>query len=207
MAHRNTAAGHTALLQAAREEFAECGYAGASIRGIARRADLSMSVLYHYYASKQQLLEAIILETIDTYFGFCEAELSTAGDDPIERLSAAVAGTIRFRVSSPARADLVERERHNLSPDFLEVYGKRFEDMTNLFRDPIQAGIAAGTFRPAYPDEARRAIIAMCDAVGDWYRPSGTLTLDEIVARHIELALTLLRHQSEPTQHEIAGSS
>jgi AcrR family transcriptional regulator len=199
MAHRNTAAGHTALLQAAREEFAECGYAGASIRSIAERAGLSMSVLYHYYKSKQQLLEAIILETIDAYFSSSEAELATAGNDPVERLSAAVAGAIRFRVASPARADLPEREQRNLSAGFLELYHKRFEDMTGLFRGPIEAGIADRIFRTPYPDEARRAIIAMCNAVGDWYRPSGALTIDQVIDRHTEFALALLQHQPKPS--------
>ena len=58
--HASSAAGHTALLQAAREEFAEHGYAGTSIRSLAERAGISTSMLYHYYASKQQLLEAIV---------------------------------------------------------------------------------------------------------------------------------------------------
>ena len=198
MTNGSASAGHTALLQAAREEFADRGYDGASIRSIAERAGLSMSVLYHYYPSKQQLLEAIILETIGAYFSSCEAQLATAGADPVQRLSAAIAGTIRFRVASPARADLPERERRNLSPGFLELYRKRLEDMNSMFRGPIEAGTAAGTFRTPYPHEARRAIIAMCNAVGDWYRPSGALTVDQVVARHTELALTLLQHQSIP---------
>jgi AcrR family transcriptional regulator len=198
MTNGSASAGHTALLQAAREELAERGYDGASIRSIAGRAGLSMSVLYHYYPSKQQLLEAIILETVDAYFSFCQAELAAVGDGPVGRLSAAIAGSIRFRVSNPARADLPERERRNLSPGFLELYRKRLEDMTSLFRDPIEAGIAAGTFRTPYPGEARRAIIAMCNAIGDWYRPTGTLTIEQIVARHTELALALLQHQPRP---------
>jgi AcrR family transcriptional regulator len=198
MINGSATAGHTALLQAACEEFAQRGYDGASIRSIAGRAGLSMSVLYHYYPSKQQLLEGIILETVDAYFSFCEAQLATAGDGPAGRLSAVIAGTIRFRVSNPARADLPERERRNLSPGFLELYNKRFEDANDLFRGPIEAGIAAGTFRTPYPHEARRAIIAMCNAVGDWYRPSGALTVDQVVARHTELALALLQHQPSP---------
>ena len=195
MTNGRTAAGHTALLQAAREEFTERGYDGASIRSIAERAGLSMSMLYHYYPSKQQLLEAIISETLDAYFSSCEAALATAGTSPAERLSAAIAGSIRFRVSNPARADLPEREQRNFSPGFLELYCKRFEEMNNLFRGPIEAGTAAGTFRTPYPDEARRAIIAMCDAVGDWYRPAGPLTIDQVIARHTHLALALLQHQ------------
>jgi len=53
-------AGHTALLQAAREEFAERGYDGTSIRQIAQRAGMSLSVLYHYYPGKTELLQAIV---------------------------------------------------------------------------------------------------------------------------------------------------
>ena len=68
-------AGHTALLQAAREEFAERGYDGTSIRQIAQRAGMSLSVLYHYYPGKTELLQAIVDEAMDAYFGACEAAL------------------------------------------------------------------------------------------------------------------------------------
>ena len=45
----------TELLEAARTEFAATGYSGASIRGIARSAEVDPSLVLHYFDSKEEL--------------------------------------------------------------------------------------------------------------------------------------------------------
>jgi AcrR family transcriptional regulator len=198
MTRTDTPRGHTALLRAARDEFAERGYAGASIRHLAERADMSLSALYHYYPGKQQLLEAIVAELVGDYFRACEAELAAVGDGPVERLGAMVTATIRERVAGPTRRSLIQSERRNFSSDFLASYDKRMTEADQLFREPIDAGVAAGLFRTPHPGDARRAIMAMCNAVGDWYNPDGPLTLDEVIARQIELALVIVQYRAKP---------
>ncbi|KAA0084438.1 TetR/AcrR family transcriptional regulator [Mycolicibacterium sp. P9-64] len=46
------------ILAAAREEFAENGSAGTTIRAIARTADVDPALVYHYFGSKGVLLDA-----------------------------------------------------------------------------------------------------------------------------------------------------
>lgn len=46
------------ILAAARDEFAEHGWAGTAIRGVARAADVDPSLIYHYFGSKEGLLDA-----------------------------------------------------------------------------------------------------------------------------------------------------
>jgi AcrR family transcriptional regulator len=46
------------ILAAARESFAEHGMAGTSVRAIARSADVDPALVYHYYGSKDGLLDA-----------------------------------------------------------------------------------------------------------------------------------------------------
>ncbi len=48
----------TAILDAARELFAERGYSGASLRGIARRADVDPALVHHYFGTKEQVFVA-----------------------------------------------------------------------------------------------------------------------------------------------------
>lgn len=47
------------ILTAASELIAECGYAGVSMRQIARRAGCNEATIYHYYAGKKELMDAI----------------------------------------------------------------------------------------------------------------------------------------------------
>ncbi|GAA4296723.1 TetR family transcriptional regulator [Mycobacterium paraffinicum] len=46
------------ILTAARDEFAEHGWAGTPIRAVARTADVDPALIYHYFGSKEGLLDA-----------------------------------------------------------------------------------------------------------------------------------------------------
>ena len=46
------------ILDQAREAFAESGYAGTTIRAIARAADVDPALVHHYYGTKDNLLDA-----------------------------------------------------------------------------------------------------------------------------------------------------
>lgn len=46
------------ILAAARDEFAEHGWAGTAIRAVARAADVDPALIYHYFGSKEGLLDA-----------------------------------------------------------------------------------------------------------------------------------------------------
>ena len=67
-----------AILDAAREQFAEKGYAAASIRAIARTADVDPALVHHYFGSKEKVFVAAM-------------ELPF---DPAERLPAVLEGDV-----------------------------------------------------------------------------------------------------------------
>ena len=46
------------ILSAARDEFAEHGWAGTTMRAVARAADVDPALVYHYFGSKEALLDA-----------------------------------------------------------------------------------------------------------------------------------------------------
>ena len=48
----------TAILSAAREQFAATGYAAASVRGIARQAGVDPALVHHYFGTKEQVCVA-----------------------------------------------------------------------------------------------------------------------------------------------------
>src|SRR6201992_32017 len=50
----------TAILLAANHHFAHHGFRGASLRDIARDAQVSLTLLNHHFGSKYQLLSAVI---------------------------------------------------------------------------------------------------------------------------------------------------
>jgi AcrR family transcriptional regulator len=53
------------ILDAARHEFAEKGYDGASVRGIARAASVDAALVHHYFGSKEQVFVAAMALPVD----------------------------------------------------------------------------------------------------------------------------------------------
>ncbi|QYR21094.1 TetR/AcrR family transcriptional regulator [Paenibacillus sp. sptzw28] len=57
---RNAERTRKAILQAAKEEFYDKGYRGARVEAIAKRAGCNKQLIYHYFKSKDQLINEVI---------------------------------------------------------------------------------------------------------------------------------------------------
>lgn len=75
-----------AILLAARALLASEGYAGLSMRRVAQDAGMSLSNVQHYYGSKEQLLEALLLYTMDEFQAKMDRiAVAMAGRPQVER--------------------------------------------------------------------------------------------------------------------------
>lgn len=71
------------ILQAAREIFAAEGYGGLTMRRVAAQVGMSLSNVQHYYQSKDMLVEALLLDSMDQF------------QERIDSIAASMAGTSR----------------------------------------------------------------------------------------------------------------
>ncbi|MGV9387294.1 TetR/AcrR family transcriptional regulator [Nonomuraea sp. NPDC003707] len=76
----STAATRSALLEAAREEFAAHGVAGARVDRIAERARVNKERIYGHFGGKEKLFDAVITEALDDL----TAQMALPGSDPID---------------------------------------------------------------------------------------------------------------------------
>ena len=75
------------ILKTALRLFASHGYAGTSIRMIARSAGISVGLLYNYFPSKADVLSALFEQSmVDVRASFARAEEASAPRERIERL-------------------------------------------------------------------------------------------------------------------------
>jgi AcrR family transcriptional regulator len=64
-ARRSGAERQAQILAAARQQFIQTGYAGTSVRDIARAADVNEAMLYRFFESKDDLFEAAVAEPLE----------------------------------------------------------------------------------------------------------------------------------------------
>jgi AcrR family transcriptional regulator len=75
------------LLRCARQEFAQKGYAEASLGGIVRLARMTKGALYHHFEDKQSLFRAVVVALEEELIGALSAA-AAAEPDPWRRLEA-----------------------------------------------------------------------------------------------------------------------
>ena len=72
------------IINAALDEFAELGYAGARVDSIAERGAVNKAMIYYYFKSKEKLYERILTDIATKLYGQIK-EASADGDEPIEQ--------------------------------------------------------------------------------------------------------------------------
>ena len=82
---RNAAQSRERILRAARDEFAQHGFAGARVDRIVRKAASNPRMIYHYFGSKQGLYIAVLEEALGSLRAQ-ELRLDVEHLDPVEGL-------------------------------------------------------------------------------------------------------------------------
>lgn len=79
------------ILVATRSIFASEGYAGLSMRNVAARVGVNLSSVQHYFPSKEALLEALLLQTLQDYQAAVDRQMqSTVGQPHLSRFLAVI---------------------------------------------------------------------------------------------------------------------
>lgn len=175
-------------LQAALRVFVREGYHGASIRSIAEAAGLSVPGLYHHHRSKQAILDAIVTATMAEMLAHSHAAEADSDGTPVGRFDNLVEALARFHMERRDHAFLASTEMRSMDPEARTRHVAQRDQQQRLLESAVAAGIADGSFVSTYPTDAARAIASLCVSIASWYQPSGPLTQDEVVERHLDFA-------------------
>jgi AcrR family transcriptional regulator len=132
------------ILDAAIRVFAEHGYHGARVGDIAGDAGVAHGLLYHYFASKDDVLRTIFVENWGELIGRFRAV--EASDEPADqKLEGLAKILLRTWRNDPALVTVMVREvaRSQLLQGQVEDVREAFA----IFERVIEEGQAAGTFR------------------------------------------------------------
>src|ERR1700740_3173860 len=143
-----------AILQAAAQEFAEHGIAGARTDAIAREARVNKALLYYYFKDKETLYGAVLdaafsgLKT--TVFRVLDGELP-----PREKIMAYAGAYFDFIASNQLYPRLMQREmmraREGQSVHIDKIIKNYLQPIFARVSEVMLKGIADGEFRPGNP--------------------------------------------------------
>jgi TetR/AcrR family transcriptional regulator len=153
-----------AILQAAAQEFAEQGIAGARTDAIARAAQVNKALLYYYFEDKETLYGAVL----DFAFTGMRASVFRVLDSdlpPREKILAYVGAYFDFIASNPIYPKLMQREmmraREGDSVHIDRLVKTYFKPIYRRVGELLHQGIAQGEFRKVDPAHFVPSMIAM----------------------------------------------
>jgi len=146
---RNADQARADLLDSARREFAEKGFALAGIEDIAEPTGLNKKMIYHYFGSKEALYIAVLEKT---YLGIREMEeaLPLEELEPLDAIRKLVEATWDYYVATPEFIALVNQE-NLLRAVYLEKSGivkRRTSMLLKRVGAILEEGVAQRQIRP-----------------------------------------------------------
>lgn len=136
------------ITEAALDLVEERGLKGLTMRALGERLGVEAMAIYHYFPSKEALLEAVsaIGRDVEATFGGFFDEMSAVGATAGETVVALGLGYIEFAETHPAQFTLL----FNTLPIEIDTWDE-FMTAPTTFRIPqrvVQAGIDSGEFHP-----------------------------------------------------------
>jgi AcrR family transcriptional regulator len=174
--------------------FREHGYAGTSVRDIARALDIQGASLYAHVTSKEDVLWAIV-DRAATEFeraaGEAEALLPTAAG-AADRISAFVRAHVRVVARDPELASVFVHEWRHLGGERRQLILDRRDVYEGRLRRVIADGMATGELLPTDPAIAATFILTGLNGIATWYDPNGRLSPDRIADHYAGFAVRAL---------------
>jgi len=180
------------VLRAALDEFLAIGYHGATVRGIAARCGLSVSGIYHYYTSKQQMLVTILDLTMTDLLARARSAQSE-GRDPVERFSLLVENLALYHTHRRELGAVGASEMRSLDAENRATIAEQRTQQQRMVDHEVEDAVRLGRFRADHPREAARAVVTMCTALPTWWRPDGPLRPEQVAEQYIGIALDVMR--------------
>ena len=168
--HRTFDAKLQLILRHAARVFAEKGFEGASIRDISRASGVSLSGLYYYFESKQELLYLIQINAFTSISKRLKKRLACVAN-PEERLRILVSNHIDYFLRHPVQMKVLSHEEAALegtySREVAEIKRRYYDLARGIFEDLRRARLV----RRVNPRVAVLSLFGMMNWIYKWHNP------------------------------------
>ncbi|PLY01953.1 MAG: TetR/AcrR family transcriptional regulator [Desulfuromonas sp.] len=155
------------ILGAAREIFRSSGYEGATMQALMEKLQVAKGTIYHYFASKEELLEAVVEDLIDEDLQRKQKLIETPDFIALDALA-----KMRTLQQSALLAD--ENEEileglHHASNSAMHTrqLGSYISRLAPLYAGIIEEGCSEGVFATQHPLECAEFLLAGIQFITD----------------------------------------
>ncbi|UNX56601.1 TetR/AcrR family transcriptional regulator (plasmid) [Georgenia sp. TF02-10] len=188
------------ILDVAAQMFFTDGYAATSVRRIMTACDVTAGSMYNHFASKEDVLYAILERSHDDTLTVLRSGLDAAGEDPGAQLAALVEAISRFHTERQVEGIVSQREWRHLPRERAQAILVRQREVREIFERVLRRGADDGSFsfvdRGVDVDITAKAILDLCMNAGRWFRHGGRVSSAELARQHVAMVMAMVGNAS-----------
>ena len=192
------------ILGAASRLFRARGLHATGMREIAAALGMTAGNLYYYFPSKQDLLAYCQEETLGQLLDLARGGASGPRRTPDQRLRDLIEGHVTV-LNEATPGSLAHLEVNEVAAARRASLLARRRSYETAIRRLIDAGVAAGTFRPVDSRLATLALLGALNWTVKWFQPDGRKSATEVGREFADLLLRGLL-SGAPKHARAAGS-
>lgn len=189
------------LIQTAIDLFSTRGFRGTSIRDIAQAMGMSISNIYHYFGNKEGLLLAV-LEQSTKHLVERLREVAGKEPDPLDRFKELVMTHMQLSGFYKKEARIFFLDEEHLSKEGAAINRRIQREILEIYRNQLQSLQTAGYLKDRKFTVMAFHILGVINWQLRWYRPDGSLTLEEITEQALSFILYGLLGSGMPVSQQ-----
>ena len=150
--------------------FAEKGYHSTSIRDISRATRMSLSGLYYYFKSKEELLFLIQYHCFSTVMDDCRKLIADV-DDPVRRLKLLIENHLNYFVNNMDEMKVLSHEANSISGEFFRKVNAKKRQYVDLVIDLLTEIARERRVKDVDIRVAAFSLFGMMNWIYNWYSP------------------------------------
>src|SRR6185295_6567095 len=150
--------------------FAEKGYHSTSIRDIARATEMSLSGLYYYFRSKDELLFLIQDYCFSTVIDDCH-KLIAGVEDPVHRLKLLIENHLHYFVHNMNEMKVLSHEANSIGGDLFKKVNSKKRQYVDLVMELLEEIARKHRVRGVDLRVATFSLFGMMNWIYNWYDP------------------------------------
>ncbi len=158
------------VLKTAAAIFAEKGYHSTSIRDIARATKMSLSGLYYYFKSKEELLFLIQDYCFTTVIDDCRRLLAGVAD-PVHRLKLLIENHLNYFVQNMNEMKVLSHEANAISGDLFKKVNNKKRQYVDLAMKLLEEIALVYRINDLDIRVATFSLFGMMNWIYNWYSP------------------------------------
>lgn len=177
------------ILHAALELFAVRGYHGTTMRMLAKSVGATPAALYHYYATKDALLEDLGIRLLGKSLGELRRDVAR---NPGRELEAAIYYHVLSHCYEQPGSFVVQQDLRHLSPGGRARVDALLDDYERVFHEALDARIVSGDLPSQDIRLAVKAMMGLGAFVAHWFHQDGPLPAETIAEQFVAYAIAMV---------------